>query len=165
MKHFNFISAVLFVAAALVYVCMFPHNYAPQVVPIDDTSMFLVTKQQDEHGKPAKYYRLMEGDDVVIEDWVKDNSGNPFCNCRGLVFMGQKRGQMELFNCRNGARFPILTKAYLDKINCELEEMRPRYDDENLVVICLQQKNIKGFVGKHTLLYNLKTEKLSSFIN
>lgn len=72
---------------------------------------------------------------------------------------------MELFNCRNGARFPILTKAYLDKINCELEEMRPRYDDENLVVICLQQKNIKGFVGKHTLLYNLKTEKLSSFIN
>lgn len=165
MKHFKFIITALLAAAALVYVCIFPHSSAPQVIPIDNTSLFLVTKQQDEHGKQIKYYRLMEGNDVVVEDWVKDISGNPFCSCRGLVFMGRKRGQMELFNCRNGARFPILTKAYLDKIGCELTEMHPRYDDKNLVVIFLQQKKVKGFMGSHTLLYNLKTQRLSSFIN
>ena len=165
MKKLKFIVVLTLglVFAALAYV--YPSQSTIQRNRIENTSLFWVSKQENQNGKPVKLYRLMAGDDVVLVDWVQDNLDNPFCNCRGLVFVGKRRGQMELFDCRNGQRIPVLTKKYLDKIGCVLDELRSRYDDENLVIINMHKKDIVGFMGKQTLVYNLKTAKLSSFIN
>lgn len=152
-----------FVCIALTYV--YPSKSTVQRNRIDGTSLFWVSKQENRNGQLMKLYRLMSGDDVVLVDWVQDNFDNPFCNCRGLVFMGKQRGQMGLFDCRFGEPVPVLSTEYLAKTGYVLDELRPRYDDDNLVVINLHKKDVEGFMGKQTLFYNLKTEKLSSFIN
>lgn len=152
-----------FVCIALAYV--YPSKSTVQRNRIDGTSLFWVSKQENRNGQLVKLYRLMSGDDVVLVDWVQDNFDNPFCNCRGLVFMGKQRGQMGLFDCRFGEPVPVLSTEYLAKTGYVLDELRPRYDDDNLVVINLHKKDVDGFMGKQTLFYNLKTEKLSSFIN
>lgn len=152
-----------FVCIALAYV--YPSKSTLQRNHIDGTSLFLVSKQENRNGQLVKLYRLMSDDDVVLVDWVQDNFDNPFCNCRGLVFMGKQRGQMGLFDCRFGEPVPVLSTEYLAKVGYVLDELRPRYDDGNLVVINLHKKGVEGFMGKQTLFYNLKTEKLSSFIN
>ena len=54
---------------------------------------------------------------------------------------------------------------YLAKNGYVLDELRPRYDDDNLVVINLHKKGVDGFMGKQTWIYNLKSEKLSSSVN
>lgn len=152
-----------FVCIALTYV--YPSKSTVQRNRIEGTSLFWVSKQENRNGQLVKLYRLMSGDDVVLVDWVQDNFDNPFCNCRGLVFMGKQRGQMGLFDCRFGEPVPVLSTEYLAKTGYVLDELRPRYDDDNLVVINLHKKDVEGFMGKQTLFYNLKTEKLSSFIN
>ena len=70
-----------------------------------------------------------------------------------------------MFDCRFGKLVPVLSAEYLAKNGYVLDELRPRYDDDNLVVINLHKKSVAGFMGKKTLIYNLKSEKLSSSIN
>ena len=165
MKKLKFIVVLTLglVYAALAYV--YPSQSTIQRNRIENTSLFWVSKQENQNGKPVKLYRLMAGDDVVLVDWVQDNLDNPFCNCRGLVFVGKRRGQMELFDCRFGEPVQVLSAEYLAKNGYVLDELRPRYDDDNLVVINLHKKGVDGFMGKQTWIYNLKSEKLSSFIN
>lgn len=165
MKKLKFIVVLTLglVFAALAYV--YPSQSTIQRNRIENTSLFWVSKQENQNGKPVKLYRLMAGDDVVLVDWVQDNLDNPFCNCRGLVFVGKRRGQMELFDCRFGEPVQVLSAEYLAKNGYVLDELHPRYDDDNLVVINLHKKGVDGFMGKRTLIYNLKAEKLSSFIN
>ena len=80
--------------------------------------------------------------------------------CRGFVLIGKKPGEMELFDCRNGERKPILSKMELDKVNCRLLDIRPRYDNENLVAVIMQKKDKQGFSGKKLYTYDLKNNYL-----
>lgn len=165
MKKFQIFLTLFFFAVCFVFACIHPSKANLRQTQIEGTSLFLATKHLSRNGKNITCYRLLDGRGKIIQDWVADNFDNPFCNCRGLVFIGKQRGQMELFDCRNGQRIPVLTKKYLDEIGCVLDELRSRYDDENLVIINMHKKDIVGFMGKQTLVYNLKTAKLSSFIN
>lgn len=165
MKKFKFIVVLTLGLFCVVMACVYSDRSIIQRNRIENTSLFWVSKQENQNGKMVKMYRLIAGDNVVLVDWIQDNFDNPFCNCRGLVFIGKRRGQMELFDCRFGKLVPVLSAEYLAKNGYVLDELRPRYDDDNLVVINLHKKSVAGFMGKRTLIYNLKSEKLSSFIN
>ncbi len=165
MKKFQIFLTLFFFAVCFVFACIHPSKANLRQTQIEGTSLFCAAKHLSRNGRNIAFYRLLDSRGKIVQDWVEDNFDNPFCSCRGLVFIGEQRGKMELFDCRNGRCTPILTKEYLDKIGCVLDELRPRYDDENLVVINMHKKDIAGFMGKQTLVYNLKTAKLSSFIN
>lgn len=165
MKKFQIFLTLFFFAVCFVFACIHPSKANLRQTQIEGTSLFLAAKHLSRNGKNITCYRLLDGRGKIIQDWVQDNLDNPFCNCRGLVFVGKRRGQMELFDCRFGEPVQVLSAEYLAKNGYVLDELRPRYDDDNLVVINLHKKGVDGFMGKRTLIYNLKSEKLSSFIN
>lgn len=145
----------------LVFFRIYSTNVSRNVMPVEKTELFIMVKQLEQNGQNNNYYRLMDIRQNVVADWVKDNQGNPFSFCRGLVLIGKKRGEMELFDCRNGQKKPIFSKIELDKLNCCLLDIRPRYDNENLVVIIMQRKDLQGFLGKKRYVYDLGNNSLS----
>lgn len=163
----NFQSAIILVLIAVSAVCVWALTQKPagRVEKIEETSLFLVSVQEHKDGKIKKLFRLQNQHGNVIVDWVNDDLGNPFIHCRGLVFIGKKRGETELFDCRKTPFSPILTHLYLDRHGYVLEDIRPHYNNENSVVIVLRQKGVDGFLGKHLLSYNLKTKQLTSLLN
>ena len=165
MKNFQFVSVLVLLVICIAGVYTLTKKTARNVEEIEKTQLFLVSSQKTEDGKIKKYYSLQSRHSKVVADWINDDFGNPFINCRGLVFIGKKRGEMELFDCRKSPFEPVLTHQYLDKHGYVLVDMRPHYNDGSSVVIELRQKGVDGFLGKHLLSYDLNTKKLTSLLN
>ena len=143
-----------------VFTAVYNSNVSMNVQPVEKTELFVMAKQQEQNGRNNTYYRLVDIHHSVVVDWVKDNQGNPFSYCRGLVLIGKKRGEMELFDCRNGQKKLIFSKLELNKLNCRLLDIRPRYDNKNLVAIIMQRKNLQGFLGARRYVYDLEHNSL-----
>lgn len=158
-KKFLEIFLVLCVLTFVAAIAYTP-NISISIKPVEKTELLIMSKKSEQNGHNDTYYCLLDIHHNVIVDWVKDNRGNPFSFCRGLVLIGKKRGEMELFDCRNGERKPILSKMELDKVNCRLLDIRPRYDNENLVAVIMQKKDKQGFSGKRLYTYDLKNNYL-----
>lgn len=73
MKKLKFIVVLTLglVCATLAYV--YPSQSTIQRNRIENTSLFWVSKQENQNGKPVKLYRLIADDDVVLVDWMQDN--------------------------------------------------------------------------------------------
>ena len=158
-KKFLEIFLVLCVLTFVAAIAYTP-NISISIKPVEETELLVMSKKSEQNGRNDTYYCLLDIHHNVIVDWVKDNRGNTFSFCRGLLLIGKKRGEMELFDCRNGERKPILSKMKLDKINCRLLDIRPRYDNENLVAVIMQKKDKQGFSGKKLYMYDLKNNYL-----
>ena len=97
MKNFQFVSVLVLLVICIAGVYTLTKKTARNVEEIEKTQLFLVSSQKTEDGKIKKYYSLQSRHSKVVADWINDDFGNPFINCRGLVFIGKKRGEMELF--------------------------------------------------------------------
>ena len=68
MKKFKFIVVLTLGLFCVVMACVYSDRSIIQRNRIENTSLFWVSKQENQNGKMVKMYRLIAGDNVVLVD-------------------------------------------------------------------------------------------------